>query len=243
MPVERFIPTVVIIGIALLLVMIGVVLALRQRSKGPAPHEAVTDDKPAPDWVKNIAGSAGKTLTRTGGPNLPADAVVVARDAISGDWAVSINGMQYAALKDIHDDRAAGKVLEALSGLQKFAGIAPAPVPDLKPKPVILPTPSRPASGLDPTVAQAQALSGPAPTLPLYPAPPNSILAQIETILQRNLIRYPELAERKLHIGAAPDGSLLIEVDRQFYHHADEIAELQVRDLIKAAIHEWERTA
>jgi len=243
MPVERFIPTVAIIGLALLLVMIGVVLALRQRSKGPAPHEAVTGDKSAPDWMKNIAGSAGKTLARTGGPNLPVDSVVITREAVSGEWTVSINGMQYTALKEIHDDRAAGKVLEALGGLQKFAGIAPVTTPDLKPKPVILPTPSRPAPGIDPTVAQAQAQSGPAPTMPLYPAPPNSILAQIETILQRNLIRYPELAERKLHIGAAPDGSLLIEVDRQFYHHADEIAELQVRDLIKAAIHEWERTA
>jgi hypothetical protein len=48
MPVERFIPVVSIIGIALLLVLIGVVLAWRQRSKGPAAHEAVTDDKPAP---------------------------------------------------------------------------------------------------------------------------------------------------------------------------------------------------
>jgi hypothetical protein len=243
MPLERFILIVAIIGIALLLVLIGVVLAWRQRSKGPAVHEAVTDDKPAPEWVKNVAASAGKTLTRTSGPNLPADAVVVSRDAASGEWVVEINGMPYKALKDIHDDRAAGKVLEALSGMQKFAGIAPAAHPDLKPKPVVLLTPSAPAPGIDPTVAQALAQSGPVSTLPLHPAPPTSILAQIETILQRNLIRYPELAHRKIHVGAAPDSSLLIEIDRQFYHHADEIAELQVRDLIKAAIHEWERTA
>ncbi len=243
MPIERFILITSIIGIALLLVLIGVVLALRQRLKGPAPHEAVTDDKPAPEWIKNIASSAGKTLTRTSGPNLPADAVVMTREIVSGEWVVSINGIPYNALKDIHDDRAASKVLEALSGLQKFAGIAPVTRPDLKPKPVILPTPSVPAPGIDPTVAQALAQRDSAPSLPLYPAPPNSILAQIETILQRNLIRYPELADRKIHVGAAPDGSLLIEIDRQFYHHADEIAELQVRDLIKAAIHEWERTA
>jgi hypothetical protein len=243
MPVERFIPAVAIIGIALLLLLIGVVLAMRQRSKGPAAHEAVSDDKPAPDWMKNVAGSAGKTLTRTSGSNLPADAVVIMRDAVSGEWVVTINGMPYSALKEIHDDRAAGKVLEALSGLQKFAGIAPAANPDLKPKAVILPTPSGPAPGIDPTVAQAMTQSSAAPSMPLYPAPPNSILAQIETVLQRNLIRYPELAHRKIHVGAAADGSLLIEVDRLFYHHADEVPELQVRDLIKASIHEWERTA
>jgi hypothetical protein len=243
MPVERFIPTVTIIGIGLLVLLIGVVLAMRQRSKGPAAHEAVIDDKPAPDWMKNVAGSAGKTLTRTGGQNFPADAVVILRDTVSGEWVVSINGMQYNALKEIHDDRTAGKVLEALSGLQKFAGITPPVNPDLKPKAVILPSSNVPAPGMDPTVAQAMTQSGTVPSLPLYPAPPNSILAQIETVLQRNLLRYPELAERKIHVGAAADGSLLIEVDRLLYHHADEVPELQVRDLIKAAIREWERTA
>ncbi|HTP10185.1 MAG TPA: hypothetical protein VMP08_18155, partial [Anaerolineae bacterium] len=113
MPLERFIPTVAIIGVAMLLVLVGIMLAWRQRSKGPDTHEAVTSDKPAPDWVKGLAGSAGKTLARTGSPNLPADAVVVMHDAVSGEWVVNINGMQYSALKDIHDDRAAGKVLEA----------------------------------------------------------------------------------------------------------------------------------
>jgi hypothetical protein len=244
MTFERFIPLVTIIGLGLLLALIGVALAWRQRSKTPAAHEAVSSDKSSPDWVKNIAGSTGKTLTRTGGAVLPADAVVVMRDATSSGWAVEINGMRFEALKDMHDDRTASKVLAALGGLQQFAGIAaPSVNRELKATPVVAPSTSTSTQGLDPIVAQALAQSGPAPSLPLYPAPPNSILAQIETILQRNLIRYPELAHRKIHIGAAPDGSLLIEVDRQFYHHADEIAELPVRDFIKAAIHEWERTA
>jgi len=243
MTFERFIPLVTIIGLVLLLALIVLALAWRQRSKTPAAHEAVSADKSSPDWVKGIAGSTGKTLTRTSGANLPADAVVVARDAASGEWVVEINGMRYEALKEIHDDRVASKVLAALGGLQKFAGITPPVTRDLKPTAVVLPPPNTQAPGLDPAVARALAQSGPAPTLPLYPAPPNSILAQIETILQRNLIRYPELVDRKIHIGAAPDGSLLIEVDRQFYHHADEITELPVRDFIKAAIHEWERTA
>jgi hypothetical protein len=243
MPFERFILVAVIIGLALLLALVGVVLAWYQRKKTPAAHAAVPDDKPASSWVKNLAGSTGKTLTRTGDPNLPADAVVLLRDAVSGEWMVELNGMQYTALKDVHDDRAASKVLEALGGFQVFAGIAPIANPDLKAKPVILPTPSAPAPGLNPAVAMALTQSGPAPSLPLYPAPPNSIVAQIETILQRNLMRYPELSERKIHVGAAADGSLLFEVDRQLYGHVEDIAELQVRDLIKAAIHEWERTA
>jgi hypothetical protein len=243
MPVERFIIIAVVLGIAMLLVLLGVVLALRQRSKSSQAHQAAADDKPAPEWMKSVAGSAGKALTRTTGPNLPTDAVVIVRDSVTGEWIVQLNGIQYHTLKDIHDDRAAGKVLEALSGLQHFAGIAPAAAPDLKPKAVILPTPTAPPPDMEPVVAQAMAQGSVPSSMPLYPAPPNSILAQIEKILQRNLMRYPELAHRKIHVGAASDGSLLIEIDRQLYHHADEIAELQVRDLIKAAIHEWERTA
>ena len=76
----------------------------------------------------------------------------------------------------------------------------------------------------------------------LRPAPPNSILDQIEKILQHNLMRYPEFAERKIHVGAADDGSLLIEVDRQFYQHADEVPDLIIRGVIKASIQEWERS-
>ncbi len=250
MPVERFITIAVVLGIALLLALLGIVLALRQRSKSSQAHEvtAATDkpvpvDKPSPEWMKSLAGSAGKALTRTPGSNLPADAVVVLRDSVTGEWIVELNGMRYTALKDIHDDRVANKVLEALSGLQHFSGIVPVANRDLKPKPVILPTPTALPPDIEPTVAQALAQGGALASQPLHPAPANSILAQIEKILQRNLMRYPELAHRKIHIGAAPDGSLLIEIDRELYHHADEIAEIQVRDLIKAAIHEWERTA
>src|SRR3974377_2407313 len=122
MPVDRFIPIVIVLGIAMLLVFMGGILTLRQRSKGPAAHEAVASDKPAPEWVKGLAGTAGKALTRTSAANVPADAILVLRDPGSTDWLVEVNGMQYRSLKEIHDDRAAGKVLEELSGRQEFDG-------------------------------------------------------------------------------------------------------------------------
>jgi hypothetical protein len=244
MPVDRFIPIVIVLGIAMLLVLIGVVLAMRQRSKGPAAHEAVASDKPAPDWVKGLAGTAGKALTRTPAANIPADAILVLRDPASGEWLVEINGMQYRNLKDIHDDRAADKVLEALSGLQRFAGTIPIVKPDLNPPPAggVAVNPAAPAKDIEPSVMQAMK-PGAAGSTPMYPAPPNSILDQIEKILQHNLMRYPEFNDRKIHVGAASDGSLLIEVDRQFYQHADEVPDLAVRGVIKASVQEWERSA
>jgi hypothetical protein len=243
MTYERFIPIVAIIGLALLLVLIGLVLALRQRSKGPAAHQAAASDKPAPEWVKGLAGTAGKALTRTSAANLPADAILVLRDPASSEWLVEVNGMQYRSLKEIHDDHAAGKVLEALSGLQHFAGTIPIVGPELKPAlpGSVTSSPAAPAREIEPSVNQAMKQGGTVSS-PLYPAPPNSILDQIEKILQHNLMRYPEFAERKIHVGAAGDGSLLIEVDRQFYQHADEVPDLTVRGVIKASIQEWERS-
>ena len=243
MPFDRFIPVVIVLGIAILLVLVGVVLALRQRTKSSKAHEALTSDKPAPDWVKGITGTAGKALTRTSAASIPADAILVLRDPESSEWLVEVNGMRYANLKDIHDDRAASKVLEALGGLQRFAGTIPIVKSELKaPLATAVSTAAVPAPNIEPSVAQAMKKGAGAASAALYPAPPNSILDQIEKILQHNLMRYPELADRKIHVGAASDGSLLIEVDRQFYQHADEVPDLTIRGVIKASIQEWERS-
>lgn len=240
MTIERFIPVVIVLGIAILLVLLGVVLALRQRNKSPQAHALVANDKPAPDWVKGVAGTAGKALTRTSAASIPADAILVLRDPISSEWVVEVNGMQYHTLKDIHDDRAATKVLEALSGLQRFAGSIPILKPDMKAP--LGAAAASPAKDIEPSVAQALKQGSAAASAAMYPAPPHSILDQIEKILQHNLMRYPEFAERKIHVGAANDGSLLIEVDRQFYQHADEVPDLTIRGVIKASIQEWERS-
>jgi hypothetical protein len=240
MTIESFIPFVIVLSLAILLMLGGVVLALRQRAKGPAAHEAVASDKPAPEWVKGLAGATGKTLARSATANVPADAILVLRDPVSNEWVVEVNGMRYNHLKDIHDDRAANKVLEALSGLQRFAGTIPIIKSELKAPLGVAPAPAAPA--LEPSVAQAMKKSSAVTSTALRPAPPNSILDQIEKILQHNLMRYPEFAERKIHVGAADDGSLLIEVDRQFYQHADEVPDLTIRGVIKASIQEWERS-
>ena len=77
---------------------------------------------------------------------------------------------------------------------------------------------------------------------PKFPAPKDSILDQIENVLQRKLLKNPALIERHIHIGAEPDGSLLIEVDQDFYKSADEVRDEAVRTVIKAAIQDWERS-
>jgi hypothetical protein len=245
MTIERFIPIVAVIGIALVLLLIGIVLALRPRSKGSKAHQPAASDKPAPEWMKGLAGTTGKAVARTNSANVPADAIIVLRHPTSGEWLVEVNGMQYNSLKDIHDDRAANKVLDALSGLQRFAGTIPIIKSELK-APLPSNTPAAapaPVVRIEPPVAQALSQGDKPQSKALRPAPPNSILDQIEKILQHNLMRYPEFADRKIHVGAAEDGSLLIEVDRQFYHHADEVPDPVIRGVIKSSIQEWERAA
>lgn len=233
---DRFFIVAGIIGLALVMLAVGISTALRARAK-TSLAESPTDNTPASGWVKNIAGAAGKTLTGAA-LNAPADAIVVLREAVSNDWVVEINGMRYLSLKDIHDDKAATKVLAAIGGLQRFAGTIPI-VPAGEAIPVV--SPDR-APKLEPAIVAALAQASPA-AKSKYPAPAGSILDQIEKVLQRNLIKDPVLAQRRVHIGAAADGSLLIEVDWDTYKSADDVPDDHVRTMIKTSIQEWERAA
>ncbi len=245
---EQFVLVGGIILVALVLLMAGIVAALRARNPNPATNQAVSSDKPAPVWLKGLAGTAGKTIAGApGATGVPADALVVMRDPVSGGWIVEINGMRYTNLKDVHDDRAASKVLEALAGLQEFAGVRPpAGSPPLGSPTASRPSPQPASQALSANVepAVAKALQGGSPTSqPTHPAPPNSMLDQIEKVLQRNLLKHPELGNRKIHVGAARDGSLLIEIEQGFYQAVGDVPEPAVRDIIQASILEWERTA
>lgn len=257
---DRFFIIAGIVGLALLLLVVGLIAALRSRNKQTLEDSPV-DSTPAPSWMKNIAGAAGKTLTGTAPVAAPPDAIVVLREAASNDWVVEINGLRYQSLKDIHDDKAAGKVMAAIEGLRQFAGLssaaatAPArpatasgespaaPLPIVPAGESIPFVPPDSAPRLEPVIVSALTQTAAPATKPKYPAPAGSILDQIEKVVQRNLLKDADLSSRRIHIGAAADGSLLIEVDWSTYKSADEVPEGRVRDLIKASIQEWERTA
>lgn len=236
-----------IILVALVLLAAGIIAALRARNPSATPHQAVNSDKPAPEWLKGLADTAGKTVMRAPGiSGASAEAVVIMRDPAAGQWVVEINGMRYTTLKEMHDDRAASKVLEALGALQEFAGIKPTAT--ASPLTAPPPTQSAPAPqnlalpGMEPSVATILQ-NKPTASQPIHPAPPNSILDQIEKVLQRNLLRHPQLSSRKIHVGAARDGSLLIEIEHETYSAVGDVPEPEIRDVIQSSIQEWERSA
>jgi hypothetical protein len=219
----------IIVFAAVLLLLTGLYLSWRNRKAREPKPEA------KPGLAKNIISAVGNTIAReTPSATTPqSDMIVVAHDPTSDEWWVEVNGTRYRNLKDIHDDLAARKVLDALGGLQRFAGSIP----------IAAASRSAPIVKADSTIDKAIALAASNPASgPKFPAPKNSILDQIETVLQNNLVKTPALNNRNIHIGSAPDGTIIIEVDREFYKSPDEVPEPAVRDFIKSSIQQWERS-
>ena len=242
MDATLFLILAVAILIGGLLVAGGALIGLRARRRGEAP---AANDSFAPSRGESPPPAGPVEVASTPAPRapsaawladwqrrLPPDVVVLNRDVVTGDWLVELEGQRYRHLGDVHDDKAASKILSALEGLKSFAGLSPAagdsaaqasvPVSASAP----LPPPIGPRK-----FRQAQ-----------YPAPEGSIIAQIETILQRELSLHPELKDRSIHMGATPDGSLLIEVDVNFYRAPDDIPDPTVRDIVMTAVRTWEKS-
>ncbi len=223
--------------LGVLLVVGGVLIGIRSRRQSDSGADALFAPAPkreSPAWLNELQRK------------LPPDVIVLSRDAATGEWLVELEGQRYRRLGDIHDDRAATKILGAIEGLKVFAGIAAATPSQSEP-----PAPTRPSTPL-----RAGLRAGPAPAAPppagympptsqpaTHPAPEGSIIAQIEAILQRELERHPDLNGRTIHMGATSDGNLLIEVDREFYRSPDAIPDPRVRDVVMSAVRAWEKSS
>jgi hypothetical protein len=73
------------------------------------------------------------------------------------------------------------------------------------------------------------------------PPPPKSIAEQIDEVLQQRIIGTP-LIHRAIHMRPGPRGDAVFEVDGNSYTGVDEVPDDTVRDVIRAAITEWEHT-
>ena len=68
-----------------------------------------------------------------------------------------------------------------------------------------------------------------------------NLAEEINDIVQTRL-RYSPLAENnRIEITSDDHGGIRIEVNRQFYSSPDEVPDPDIKELIKAAIKEWER--
>jgi hypothetical protein len=235
-----------ILLLALLLLLGGAIVVLRSRRQPPTGEQAPPSTEPttAPGTLPATAPaepSAPARLEQLSNRlsdwqrKLPPDVVLLSRDQATGEWLVEVDGQRYRRLGDIHDNRAATKILSAIEGMKSFAGLLPTEPPPPSPP---SPAQSIPAPAAPDTAASARAARA---GLATYPAPEGSIIAQIETLLQREIALNHDLADRNIHMGAAPDGSLLIEIDSHFYKSPNDIPEPKVRELVLRAVRTWER--
>ncbi len=70
----------------------------------------------------------------------------------------------------------------------------------------------------------------------------STFVDEIEEILQRMISTAPTPPNQEVHVGTGPDGSLQIQVGMQYFSSADEVPDPAIRNLIKAAVKEWERS-
>ena len=122
---------------------------------------------------------------------------------------------------------------------------APAPAPSIKTSPP-------PLSGQPSPVPVSPAPSTPKPT-PQPPAPrastiakedrpsapANSIVMQIDAILQAHLAGSP-LEDRGVFLTQSPEGGVIVYVGLTRYTGVDEVPDAEVKAAIRAAISEWE---
>jgi hypothetical protein len=69
-----------------------------------------------------------------------------------------------------------------------------------------------------------------------------TFIDEIEEILQRMISAAPTPLGKEVHVRTGSDGGLQIEVGGRYFSSADEVPDPAVRDLIKAAVKEWERS-
>jgi len=104
-----------------------------------------------------------------------------------------------------------------------------------------------PLSQLKPASVQPAA-SSPQPIPPLSPVmpkadrpnvPANSIVAQIDSVLQSRIMGTP-LAERGVFLAQSPEGGVMVFVGLNKYMGIDDVPDAEVKAAIRAAIKEWE---
>lgn len=115
----------------------------------------------------------------------------------------------------------------------------PVSVSSAVPTPQPVPLPPAPAS--PPPMPAAR----PMPTAPVTPTEPpaempNSMVAQIDAILQASLVGTP-LQDQGIKLRESPEGSVLVHVGSKVYQSVEDIPDEVIKAAIRAAIAVWER--
>ncbi len=118
----------------------------------------------------------------------------------------------------------------------------PQPASVSRPSPAPQPTPSpSPAPAVPPSRPAPKAVV-PGPIVPIESPPeaPDSIVTQIDAILQARLLGTP-LEDQGIKLRESPDGSVLVHVGSRVYQSVEEVPDEAIKVALRAAIAEWEK--
>lgn len=114
----------------------------------------------------------------------------------------------------------------------------PTPFDQTQGRPVSVPPappPLRPVPPVQPT-----ALTGSSATKDRPTTPANSIVGQIDSILQAHIVGTP-LEERGVFLAQSPQGGVMVYIGLNKYAGIDEVPDEEIKSAIRAAIAEWEK--
>lgn len=162
------------------------------------------------------------------------------------DITLELDGTQVDRASLTTDQRK--RLIEILTIIRPWLEGRPASAPSA-PESVAPPPPK--ATALKPSPATPEPVriaSAPPPaprpgTIPREdrpPAPANSIVAQIDTVLQARLAGTP-LEERGVFLTESPEGGVAVYVGLTRYDGIDEVPDPDIKAAIRAAISEWEQ--
>ncbi len=100
--------------------------------------------------------------------------------------------------------------------------------------------PPAPVTAPSSQIAPKPIVSAPVSVPKEEPAAPNSMVAQIDAVLQTHLANSP-LAGKGIRLVEAPNGSVIVMVGMKKYDSVGNVPDPQVQAVIRAAIAEWEK--
>ena len=233
----------VLLFLALLLIGGGIALMRSQRGQD---EDRIAGEKKAllRDAGPAAAGGRPKEAAQDAGTSGAVEILRVWRDPVDGRLSVRLRGETAAAAEGLsagQRDQLRRVVAELAGWLERpvVAGDAPEEVAVQSPPEPERPLPFAATLPDEPELADLMPFrKKEQPKLPEEPAPPRSIAAQIDEILQEKLAASP-LAGQTVRLSEDLGGGLKIIVGDHQYQGIDEVAEPDVRALIKSAVREW----
>ena len=211
----------------------GVLITLSRREKEPPEEESTAEDRaPAPEAKREKRSEPVVEPTPVVSAAPRYDVAHLWREEKDGKLLFDINGRTYRSWSAMnHDQRAQLEQIE-LEIRRWMELIRPERGPIVPPLNNDQPQPVRPARPAPITANERAAAAAEQPS-------PNSIVAQINQILQDKLLTSP-LGNRGISLTEVPGHGVVVWVGLEHFEGIDSVPDPEVKQIIRESVNEWE---